>query len=117
MSSLDTDLEVLVQGAQALDQSARDLDAIANSLLGGNFDIVPDSFTKWDPGAMAEYAKARQQVINFAAEMRNHFHTLATDLAAVAQTYGDTETGNTDGIKHSGDGLDNTSGISRRLNA
>jgi hypothetical protein len=117
MSSLDTDLTVLVQAAAALDQSSRDLDAIAHNLVGGAFDIVPDSFTKWDPGAMAEYAEARQQVINFAAEMRNHFHTLAVDLAAVAQTYGDTETGNTDGIEHAGDGLDNTSGISRRLNA
>ena len=117
MSGLEVDLQVMVQAAQALDQSSRDLDGIVQALLGGIFTIAPGSFTLLDPGAGAEYAKARQEVINFAGEMRNHFHALAMDLAAVAQTYGDTETGNDDGIRHSGDGLDNTSGISRRLNA
>jgi hypothetical protein len=115
MSGLEVDLQVMVQAAQALDQSARDLDGIGKSLLGEAFGIVPGSFTLWDPGAHAEYAKARQEVITFAGEMRNHFHTLSMDLAAVAQTYGDTESGNKDGIEHSGDGLDNTGGISRRL--
>lgn len=117
MSGLEVDLEVMVQAATALDQSSRDLDALGRALVGGSYTIAPGSFTLWDPGAHAEYAKARQEVLDFVAGMRDHFHVLSMDLLAVAQSYGDTDTGNADGIRHSGDGLDNTSGITRALTA